>query len=171
MLFFFTGLLLCVTWTSISCDAFLFVISSLPWITSLSLSHNSCIKQSKAKQIFHSAKINNIIHYAASTHRPYPALDWRAHPGLPLPVRRLETQFLGELFNSHSKFAARGRRSICDQLRIRYANYCTQLNTSRIGQNLINTTSSSSSSNPISALFHNLTDPLVNVRLPRIYNC
>ncbi|QDS68457.1 hypothetical protein FKW77_010824 [Venturia effusa] len=36
------------------------------------------------------------------------------------------------------------------------------LNTSRIGQNLINTTSSSSSSNPLSALFHNLTDPLVN---------
>ncbi|KAF2436564.1 hypothetical protein EJ08DRAFT_644895 [Tothia fuscella] len=36
------------------------------------------------------------------------------------------------------------------------------LNTSRIGQNLLNTSSSSSSSNPLSTLFHNITDPLVN---------
>ncbi|KAE9962397.1 hypothetical protein BLS_000379 [Venturia inaequalis] len=36
------------------------------------------------------------------------------------------------------------------------------LNTSRIGHNFINTTSSSSSSNPISTLFHDIADPIVN---------
>jgi len=35
------------------------------------------------------------------------------------------------------------------------------LNTSRIGQNLISASSSSSSNNPISSFFHNLTDPIV----------
>lgn len=39
---------------------------------------------------------------------------------------------------------------------------CAQLNTSRIGQNLIKTSSGESHSNPLSTLLHNITDPLVN---------